>query len=128
MLAWRRDARKRISIEDARRQLLEHTSRLDAEEVDIDDALGRVLAQDAVAPNPVPPFDCSTMDGFALQAGDTTAAPVALRLVGEARAGSPAQTTIESGTAIRVSTGAPIPDGADAVDPAGVRERRRTAA
>ena len=108
---------KRISIEDARRQLLEHTSRLDAEEVDLDDALGRVLAQDAVAPNPVPPFDCSTMDGFALQAGDTTDAPVELKLVDEARAGSPADATIESGTAIRVSTGAPIPAGADAVIP-----------
>jgi molybdopterin molybdotransferase len=108
---------KRISIEDARRQLLEHTSLLDAEEVDIDDALGRVLAQDAVAPNPVPPFDASTMDGFALRAGDTTGAPVRLELVDEARAGSPARATIESGTAIRVSTGAPIPAGADAVVP-----------
>ena len=107
----------RISIEDARRQLLEHTSRLDAVQVDLDDALGRVLAQDAVAPNPVPPFDCSTMDGFALQAGDTTGAPVELKLVDEARAGSPAQTRLQAGSAIRVSTGAPIPDGADAVIP-----------
>jgi molybdopterin molybdotransferase len=107
----------RISIEDARRQLLEHTSRLEAEEVDLDDALGRVLAQDAVAPNPVPPFDCSTMDGFALQAGDTTGAPVSLKLVDEARAGSPAHTQLQPGSAIRVSTGAPIPAGADAVIP-----------
>ena len=107
----------RISIEEARRQLLEHTSRLDAEEVDLDDALGRVLAQDAVAPNPVPPFDCSTMDGFAMRAGDTADPPVRLRLVDEARAGRAAQQQIEAGTAIRVSTGAPIPAGADAVIP-----------
>src|SRR5213592_3110437 len=107
----------RISIEEARRQLLEHTSRLDAEEIELDDALGRVLAQDAVAPNPVPPFDCSTMDGFAMRAGDTHGAPVRLRLVDEARAGWAAREQIEPGTAIRVSTGAPIPAGADAVIP-----------
>ncbi len=107
----------RISIEDARRRLLEHTSLLEGEQVDLDDALGRVLAQDAVAPNPVPPFDCSTMDGFALQARDTTGAPVALELVDEARAGTAAQGLVGPGTAIRVSTGAPIPEGADAVIP-----------
>jgi len=76
----------RISIEDARRHVLEHTGSLEAEEVDLDDALGRVLAQDAVAPNAVPPFDCSTMDGFALRACDTIGAPVALELVDEAPA------------------------------------------
>src|SRR5215213_9415651 len=106
---------KRISIEDARRQLLEHTSLLDAEEVDLDDALGRVLAQDAVAPNPVPPFDCSTMDGFALRAADTAVAPATLQLVDEARAGRGAEVRLEPGQAIRISTGAPIPVGADAV-------------
>jgi molybdopterin molybdotransferase len=105
----------RISIEDARRQLLKHTARLDAEEVDLDDALGRVLAQDAVAPNPVPPFDCSTMDGFAVRASDTADVPVELRIVDEARAGRPAGTHVEAGMAVRISTGAPIPDGADAV-------------
>lgn len=108
-------AAKRISIEDARRQMLEHTSRLDAEQVDLDDALGRVLAQDAVAPNPVPPFDCSTMDGFALRAADTAGAPRQLRIVDEARAGTGAGAHVDAGTAIRISTGAPIPDGADAV-------------
>ena len=105
----------RISIEDARRQVLEHATRLEAEQVELDDALGRVLAQDAVAPNPVPPFDCSTMDGFALRAGDTTEAPTRLRIVDEARAGTGAGVHVEAGTAIRISTGAPIPDGADAV-------------
>ena len=105
----------RISIEDARRQVLEHATRLEAEQVELDDALGRVLAQDAVAPNPVPPFDCSTMDGFALRAGDTTEAPARLRIVDEARAGTSAGVHVEAGTAIRISTGAPIPDGADAV-------------
>jgi molybdopterin molybdotransferase len=105
----------RISIEDARRQLLEYTFTLDAEEVSLDDALGRVLAQDAVAPNPVPPFDCSTMDGFALRAADTVGAPTRLLLVDEARAGKGAGAHLDCGQAIRISTGAPIPAGADAV-------------
>jgi molybdopterin molybdotransferase len=106
---------KRISIEEARRQMLEHISLLGSERVDLDDAIGRVLAEDAVAPNPVPPFDCSTMDGFAVRAVDTTDAPVALRIVDESRAGSGAGAQVEPGMAIRISTGAPIPTGADAV-------------
>ncbi len=105
----------RISIEDARRQVLEHTATLEPEQVDLDDALGRVLAEDAVAPNPVPPFDCSTMDGFALRAADTAGAPVTLALVDEARAGRGAGAHLAPGQAIRISTGAPIPEGADAV-------------
>jgi molybdopterin molybdotransferase len=105
----------RISIDEARRQVLEHTATLGAEQVDLDDALGRVLAVDASAPNPVPPFDCSTMDGFALRAADTAGAPRTLALVDEARAGKGAGAQLQAGQAIRISTGAPIPDGADAV-------------
>ncbi len=105
----------RISIDEARRQVLEHTGTLEAEQVDLDDALGRVLAEDAVAPNPVPPFDCSTMDGFALRAADTVGAPLTLTLVDEARAGKGAGAHLAPGQAIRISTGAPIPDSADAV-------------
>jgi molybdopterin molybdotransferase len=105
----------RISIEDARRAVIDHTERLEAEEIALDDALGRVLASDAVAPSDLPPFSSSGMDGFALLATDTTDAPVALRVVGEARAGAPAQIAVEPGTALRVSTGAQMPEGADAV-------------
>ena len=106
---------KRISIEEARRLVLAQLTRLAGEEVALEDALGRVLAEDAVAPNDLPPFDSSGMDGFAVVASDTIDAPVALRIVGESRAGSLAQVPVEHGTAIRVSTGAVIPDGADAV-------------
>ena len=105
----------RISIEDARRAVLDHASRLEAEDVALDDALRRVLAQDAVAPTDLPPFDSSGMDGFAVIAADTVQTPARLRLVGEARAGALAGVTLQPGTAIRVSTGAQIPDGADAV-------------
>jgi molybdopterin molybdotransferase len=106
---------ERISIEDARRAVLDRITRLAAEEVGLDEALGRVLAVDAVAPNDVPPFASSSMDGFALLAGDTATAPVGLRIVGEARAGAGSDVRVEPGTAIRISTGAPIPAGADAI-------------
>ncbi|HEV2060708.1 MAG TPA: gephyrin-like molybdotransferase Glp [Solirubrobacteraceae bacterium] len=106
---------KRISIEEARRLVLERVARLEGEEVALDDALGRVLAQDAVAPSDLPPFDSSGMDGFAVVASDTDDAPVALRMIGEARAGALAPDRITHGTAMRVSTGAVMPEGADAV-------------
>lgn len=108
-------ARPRISIEKAREAVLEHAAGLEAEEVSLEDALGRVLAADAVAPNDVPPFACSAMDGFALIADDTERAPARLRIVGEARAGLAAEARVEPGTAVRISTGAPLPDGADAI-------------
>ena len=73
-----------------------------------------MLADDTVAPGDVPPFDASAMDGYALRSADTGDAPVALRVVGEARAGAGAQ-AVEPGTAARISTGAPVPEGADAV-------------
>lgn len=106
---------KRISIEDARGLVLGQLSRLAGEEVALAEALGRVLAQDAVAPTDLPPFDSSGMDGFAVIATDTEDAPVALKVIGESRAGTLAQVAVTHGTAIRASTGAVMPDGADAV-------------
>jgi molybdopterin molybdotransferase len=106
---------KRISIEAARRLVMERVSRLAGEEIALADALGRVLAQDAVAPTDLPPFDSSGMDGFAVIATDTDDAPVALKVIDESRAGTLAQATVEHGMAIRVSTGAVVPQGADAI-------------
>lgn len=106
---------KRISIDAARDLVLAQVSRLEGVEIDLGDALGRVLAQDAVAPGDLPPFDSSGMDGYAVIATDTEDAPVALKVVGEARAGTLAEDPVEHGTAIRVSTGAVVPEGADAV-------------
>ncbi|MDQ3675517.1 MAG: molybdopterin molybdotransferase MoeA [Actinomycetota bacterium] len=105
----------RISIQDAREAVLEHAERVEAEEVSLEDALGRVLATDALAPSDVPPFACSAMDGFALLAADTESVPARLRVIGEARAGHPAGVSIEPGTAVRISTGAPLPEDADTV-------------
>jgi molybdopterin molybdotransferase len=101
-----------LSIEDARRAVLAEVRPLDTEEVAVKDALGRVLAEDVTADGDVPAFANSAMDGFAVRAG---AAGRTLRLVGESRAGAPATTAVGDGEAIRISTGAAIPEGADGV-------------
>ena len=104
-----------VSIEQARSAVLEHAHVLEPEEVLLDDALGRALAADATASDDVPPFAASAMDGYAIRAADATGRGARLALVGEAKAGSGSDVTVEPGTAVRISTGAPIPDGADAV-------------
>jgi molybdopterin molybdotransferase len=106
-------------IDDARRAVLERVRPVGTERVPLGEALGRVLAEDVVAPEPVPGFDNSAMDGFALRAADTRGAkegePVRLRLVGESRAGRPAAAAVGTHEAIAISTGAMVPAGADAV-------------
>ena len=85
----------------------------------LEEALGRVLAEEVVAAEAVPGFDNSAMDGYAIRAADVAGAeagrPASLRLIGESRAGHPAQATLAAGEAIAISTGAMVPEGADAV-------------
>jgi molybdopterin molybdotransferase len=108
-----------VEIEDARRIVLETAAPLSAEQLDLDASLGRVLAQEIIAEEPVPPFDNSAMDGFAVRAADvltaTPDAPARLPVIGESRAGTPAQAALAPGEAIAISTGAMLPQGADAV-------------
>jgi molybdopterin molybdotransferase len=106
-----------VSIHEARDAVLEHVAVLGAEDVSLDDALGRTLADDATAPDHVPPFDASAMDGYAIVAADTASGAARLRLVGEAKAGTAAGVAVTPGTAVRISTGAPVPEGADAIVP-----------
>ncbi|MEA2224363.1 MAG: molybdopterin molybdotransferase, partial [Solirubrobacteraceae bacterium] len=91
--------RMAVSIEEARAAVLRHAHVLDAEDVFLDDALGRVLAVDASAPNDVPPFAASAMDGFAIRAADTIDGSAQLELIGEAKAGTGAGVTVRRGTA-----------------------------
>lgn len=88
-----------------------------AEEVALLDALGRVTAADIVSPIALPPFTNSQMDGFAVRAADVARAPVTLPIAREVAAAPGSPGALEPGTAIRIMTGAPIPDGADAVVP-----------
>jgi molybdopterin molybdotransferase len=112
-------ARKLIEIENARQAVLERVSPLPAEEVPLASGLGRVLAEDVTSADAVPGFDNSAMDGFAVRAADTheasAEAPARLALVDESRAGRPAERRLEAGQAIAISTGAMVPEGADAV-------------
>src|SRR6266513_381461 len=102
-----------IEIEEARARVLEAVRPLPAEAVPLGRALGRVLAEEVRSTIDVPPFDNSAMDGFAIVAGPAAE----LRVVGEARAGHPWPEALVEGTAVRISTGAPVPEGANAVVP-----------
>ena len=90
-----------------------------AEAVPLREALGRVLAEDVVSHDDVPGFDNSAMDGFAVRASDTAtateAAPATLTVIGESRAGAPYAGHLQGGQAVRISTGAMVPAGSDAV-------------
>jgi molybdopterin molybdotransferase len=114
------DARPpRLSVEEARKIVLGAMRGLGSERVPIADALGRVLAQDVAAPRDIPPWDNSSVDGYAVRAEDSAAAsrerPVTLSVIEEIPAGSLPTATVTPGTAARIMTGAPMPRGADAV-------------
>ena len=106
-----------LTFEDARSCVLANVSGarrqpLDVERVPLLDACGRVLAEPIEADRDYPPVPRSARDGFAVRAADL---PGALRIVGEVRAGESFQGRVERGTAVEIMTGAPVPEGADAV-------------
>jgi molybdenum cofactor synthesis domain-containing protein len=108
-----------IALDDARRTILDAVASLEPVDVAIARAHGLVLAEPVVAREAVPPFANSAMDGYAVQAADTAGAtptsPVRLRVVGELAAGHAPTQALTGGEAIRIMTGAPVPDGADAI-------------
>ncbi|WP_354698353.1 Molybdopterin molybdenumtransferase [Paraconexibacter sp. AEG42_29] len=101
-----------LDVQTARSRVLAAVRVLSPEDVPLADCLGRVLAADVRAAGDSPPFTNSAMDGFAVRSGP---AGRTLRIVGESRAGAPADTAVAEGTAVRISTGAMLPAGADAV-------------
>src|SRR5256714_1612867 len=104
-----------LPVPEAIRIVLAQTERLPPETVALPAARGRVLVEDVVADSDLPPFDRALMDGYAVRAEDTTDAPARLRIVGEAAAGRGWRGTLQAGEAVRIMTGAPVPDGADSV-------------
>ncbi|MGQ0826556.1 MAG: molybdopterin molybdotransferase MoeA [Actinomycetota bacterium] len=104
-----------ISLEEARTRILAAVQPLPARPHSRPDARGLVLAETIHAGEPVPPFANTAMDGYAVRAADTEGAPVRLHVVGELPAGRPPTTPVGPGEAIRIMTGAPVPDGADAI-------------
>ena len=103
-----------LSLEEAQERVLGHARRLPVESVPIAGAGGRVTAEDVRARVDLPPFASSAMDGFAVRAADL---PGTLRIAGESAAGAPFDGPLEAGDAVAISTGAVVPEGADAVVP-----------
>jgi len=85
------------------------------ESVPLDVAAGRVLAMDVTADRDYPPFPRATRDGYAVRAADVAAVPATLRVIGEVKAGSEFAGTVGAGECVSIMTGAPVPQGADAV-------------
>lgn len=108
-----------IPLADVQREILGAVARLAASTVALGDAVGLVTAGDVVAAEAVPPFANTAMDGYAVRAADTAGAgpeaPVRLVVAGELPAGHAPTQPVEEGEAIRIMTGAPMPDGADAI-------------
>lgn len=104
--------RTELTVDEARERILQRIRPLDAVDVSLADALGRVLARNVIASMDVPPFANAAMDGYALIASELRQA---YRIEGEVAAGRMMTRKIEPGSAVRIMTGAPVPPGADAV-------------
>jgi molybdopterin molybdotransferase len=104
-----------ISVEEALARVLAGIEPVPPEMVGLSDALGRVLAQDIAARLSHPPRAVSSMDGYAVRAADTAALPARLKLIGESAAGKGFEGTVAPGACVRIFTGAPVPEGSDAI-------------
>lgn len=104
-----------IPVEEALAKILSGLATLGVEEVSVEAALGRVLAEAVAARVTQPPKPVSAMDGYAVKAADVAAVPATLTVIGQAPAGRGYQGMVENGQAVRIFTGAPLPDGADSI-------------
>lgn len=104
-----------ISLEEAQATVLGSVRRLGPETVELADAVGRVVADEVLAREHVPPFPNSAMDGYAVRGSDVASPGALLRVVGEISAGHSADEVVEPGLAMKIMTGAPMPRGADTV-------------
>ena len=104
-----------LPVDDGLALVLKGIQRLGPESVTLDDAVGRVLAENVAATLTQPPFDASAMDGFAVRFEDVATLPATLALIGESAAGARFEGSVAPGQAVRIFTGAPVPDGADTI-------------
>src|SRR3989442_5548565 len=110
--AMRASAYPLVDADEAAAVVMENPSVLGVERLALAKCVGRVLAEDLVAPASLPAFPSSAVDGYAVRAAD---AGKPLRVLGESAAGRPFAGTVEPGTAARILTGGGLPDGADCV-------------
>ncbi len=110
-----------LSVEDAYERIMAYFNPLDVEEKSALDALGQVLADDVVSPFYLPPLDNSAMDGYAILQSDIVGvspdSPRLLQVISQVAAGQMPTMEVVKGSAIRIMTGAPVPDGADTIIP-----------
>lgn len=106
-----------LSLDEAQTWVITRCTRLAATDVALHDALGRVLAEDVISTEQVPPFANTAMDGFAVRAADVVGVPCDLAVVATLAAGAAPSTGVGPGQAIRIMTGAAMPDGADSIVP-----------
>ncbi|MBZ9847701.1 molybdopterin molybdotransferase MoeA [Mesorhizobium sp. CA14] len=104
-----------VPVAEALERLLDDATPLPGESVPLADAAGRVLAEPVVALRPQPPFNASAMDGYAMRSADVAAAPAQLEVIGMAPAGRSFSGAVGKGQAVRIFTGAPLPEGTDTV-------------
>jgi molybdopterin molybdotransferase len=104
-----------IPVAAARQRILADLAVISAEQVGLNEALGRVLASDVTSRRTQPPQAVSAMDGYAVRAADVASVPSSLNVIGSAPAGAPFEGTVGEGTAVRIFTGAALPAGADAI-------------
>ena len=104
-----------LQVSEAQRVVLESVATLGAEQVKLEQSLGRVLAEEVCANRDQPPYDISAMDGYALRSADLAGIPATLEIVEDIKAGDMPGKILASGQCARIMTGAPIPQGADAV-------------
>ena len=104
-----------ISVVEARARILAAIAPVGTEQVSLADAAGRTLAADAVARLTQPPMAVSAMDGYAVRAADVGKVPVTLKVIGTVPAGRPFAGSVGAGEAVRIFTGAPLPEGADTI-------------
>jgi molybdopterin molybdotransferase len=104
-----------IPVAEAQQRLIAMIAPLGAEQVPVSEALGRVLAEDVVARRTQPPWAVSAMDGYAVRAADVATVPAQLTVVGAVPAGQAYPHAVKPGEAVRIFTGAPVPEGADCI-------------
>ena len=104
-----------IPVAEARRRILGALEPTPAEQIALADGLGRVLARDVTARRTQPPLPVSAMDGYAVRAADVENLPARLDVIGYAPAGTAFAGTVGPGQAVRIFTGAPVPEGADTI-------------
>lgn len=104
-----------LPVAEAQQRIIDAVSPLPAEQISLSDGLGRVLAQDVASRRDQPPMAVSAMDGYAVRTADVATLPASLNVVGYAPAGHAFGGTVGAGEAVRIFTGAPVPDGADTI-------------